>query len=259
MKNIKLLSLLMFALIFNACEQDFEDDNFRPRDRTTGWVEFEVDTFDTFPSYGEYIIPFDVQVPINDRGLAIDYTAETLFGNPPEGFEPGNFTSVVPQDTRNTSDTLLIPALPNEDYAVKYTMNNIDDEDVSVGIEGSGRFTEHVVRVCPVPLEWTGENDITGGEFTLTLTPTDNPRVFETQTAWGVVGGVQYPATFELNDDQTFTVTSSNADLLGGEGEMDTCDGTGSYVLQQQLFVEDPDAEEPVFLEFEITIVEATD
>lgn len=253
MKYIKILSLVALALIFNACEQDFEDDNFRPRDRTSGWVEFETDTFKTFPSRGEYRIPFDVQVPINKDGLMIDYTVETLAGTPPEG-STGNFTAEVPADTRNTSDFLNIGVEPSDEYSLKYTMNSVDADNVTVGIEGSGRPTEHIINVCPVPLEWTGENDITGGEFTLVLTPTDNPRVYETSTAWGVVGGVEYPATFEINDDQSLNITSPNSDLTGGEGVMNTCDGTMEYTLQQLLFVEDPDAEEPVFLEFVVTL-----
>ena len=255
MKYIKFLSIIALALVFNACEQDFEDDNFRPRDRTSGWVEFEVDTFKTFPSRGEYRIPFDVQVPINKDGLMIDYTAETLAGSPPEG-STGNFTAEVPVDTRNTSDFLNIGVEPSDEYSIKYTMNSVDADNVTVGIEGSGRPTEHVVNVCPIPLEWTGEVDVTGAVFTLTLTPTEDPRVYETSTAWGTVGpnNVPYPATFEINDDQSLNITSSNSDLLGGEGVINTCDGTMEYTLQQELFVDDPNAEEPEFLEFVVTL-----
>ena len=256
MNYIKITSLLLIFVLFASCEQDFEDDRFSPRDRTTGWVEFADDTLKTFPSYGAHVIPFDVQVPINDGGLVLDYTAESVFGTPPDSFNSGDFTSLVPQDTRNTFDTLMIPATPNQEYTIKYSLNNVDDEDVTVGIENSGRFTEHVVRVCPVPLEWTGENLVTGEIFSLTLTPTDDPRVFETQTAWGTVGqdNVPYPATFELNREQELTITSSNSQLTGGSGQMQTCDGKADYVLQQELFVDDPNAEEPEFLEFEIEL-----
>ena len=263
MRYIKILSLIALALIFNACEQDFEDDDFRPRDRTSGWVEFEVDTFKTFPSRGEYRIPFDVQVPINDDGLMIDYTAETLAGTPPEG-STGSFTAEVPKDTRNTSDFLDIGVEPSEEYSIKYTMNSVNADNVTVGIEGSGRPTEHVVNVCPVPLEWTGEVDVTGATFTLTLTPTDDPRIYETETAWAIIPitdqdgniieEVSYPATFEINDDQSLDITAPNSDQTGGSGVMNTCDGTMEYTLQQERFLEDPDDPDSDFLEFVVTL-----
>ena len=257
MKKIKIVSLVLIILGINACEQDFEDDNFRPRDRESGWVQFRTDTTKTFNGSGDTLIPFDVQVPINKDGLEVSYTSEVVAGNPPSE-ALGDFTSEVPRNVGNVFDTLSVGIEQPDEYAIKYTINDVSSEnDISVGIENSDRPTEHIVRVCPIPLKWDGEAD-PGGSFTLTLIPTDDPKVFETQTAWGTIGQNTYPATFEFNKLQSLTITSTNEDLTGGSGEMNTCEGTMEYTLQQEIFLDDPDnPRESEFIEFDVTLTPA--
>ena len=85
----------------NACEQDFEDDNFRPRDRTSGWLEFPTESETVFTSVGEFSVPLDVNVPINKDGFNVNYTVEVVSGSAPN-INTGTFDAECSSRYRNT-------------------------------------------------------------------------------------------------------------------------------------------------------------
>lgn len=252
MKYIKILSLVALALVLNACEQDFEDDRFRPRDRTTGWVQFSTSSDQAFNNGNEFKIPFDVNVPINPDGIAIDYNVEVVSGTAPEGVA-GSFTENIEPDERETSASITLNPEFTSNFTLKYTITNVDDEDISVGIEGSGRPVTFTLEVCDTtfPLTWNGTTFIEGSEigtFTMNLTPTSVDNEYTIDTAWGdfvadatgdpsFIGQFPYSGTLVLNDDNTVEIISDNAEQLpGGEGVFDPCANSLEYSLEQALF-----------------------
>lgn len=251
MNYIKITSLLIIAVLFASCEQDFEDDRFRPRDRTTGWVQFNGTNDTKFTDVGEYTLPLDVNVPINDNGFNINYTVEVIEGNAPD-IETGTFDATVPVDSRNPNITFNINPENESQYVIQVTLNSVNDDDISVGIEGSERPTVFNLKItCPVPLEYTGKTFIGDSEintFDLTLTPTDDPNEFEMDTAWGdfvaaatgdpsFAGQLQYAGTLTINSDDTVDIEADDPDTFpGGTGVISTCEGTLNYTLEQAVF-----------------------
>ena len=255
MKYIKIFSLVALALLFNACEQDFEDDNFRPRDRTSGWLEFPTESETVFTSSGEFLVPVEVNVPINKDGFNVNYTVEVISGNAPN-INTGTFDANVPAGTREPNITLAIDPENISEYSIKVTLNSVDKDNITVGIPDSGRLTEFILGVtCPVPLEYSGASFLDGdqiGTFDVTLEPTDEPNEFTITSAWGdfvfdltgdpqFAGMFQYTGTLIVNSDSTVEIVADDTDSFpdGGTGTIATCAGELNYTLTQAVFTGD--------------------
>jgi hypothetical protein len=254
MKYIKITSILFILVLFGACEQDFNDDKFQPRDRTSGWVQFGSTETTQFTSVGEFKLPVDVNVPINKNGFTINYTVEVVEGSAPQ-IETGTFDASVPANSDDPNITLNINPENISQYAIQVTLNSVSADNITVGIEGTDRPTVFTLGItCPVPLNYTGTTfigDSPINTFDLELTPTDSPNEFLMNTAWGdfvaaatgdpsFAGQFQYVATLVVNDDNTVDIVADDPDTFpGGTGVISTCEGTLNYTLEQAVFTTD--------------------
>lgn len=255
MKNIKIISLMLITVLFAGCEQDFNDDDFRPRDRTSGWIQFSTSSqTELLFDVGEVAIPFQIEVPENKEGFTFQYSVEVVSGDAP-AVETGTFTAEVDPDTNTFERTISVDPENVSKYSVEVTLLSVSEENISVGIEGSGRPTVYTLNItdeCDVPLNYVGSTNFNGNQdvnqFDMTLTPTDDPNVFEMDTAWGdfvdavtaddFSGQFPYSGTLTINEDDTVDFVADNAGAFpnGGSGTISTCNGTMTLVLTQGIF-----------------------
>ena len=256
MKYLKLILIVLFISL-TSCEQDFNDDNFRPRDRSSGWIQFGLSTATEIFDVGEVDIPFQIEVPENKDGFSFEYSIEVVEGNAPS-IDEGTFTANVEPNTNTFSRSLVIDPENQSQYSVEVQLLSVSKDNITIGIEGSGRpttFTLNITDQCDVPLTWEGSTNFNGNQdvnqFDMTLTETDDPDVYEMDTAWGdfvdavtaddFSGQFPYSGTLTIADDgETVTLTADDQSSFpdGGTGTISTCNGTMTLVLTQGLFTD---------------------
>lgn len=253
MKYLKLIFIVLFISL-TSCEQDFNDDNFRPRDRSSGWIQFGTSSATEIFDVGEVSIPFQIEVPENKDGFSFEYSIEVVSGSAPS-IDEGTFTANVEANTNTFSRSITINPENASQYSIEVQLLSVSKDNISVGIEGSGRpttFTLNITDQCEVPLTWEGSTNALGesdiNQFDMTLTETDEPNEFEMDTAWGdfvdavtaddFSGQFPYSGTLIINDDDTvdFVADDPSAFPDGGSGTISTCNGTMTLVLTQGLF-----------------------
>jgi len=254
MKNIiKITTLLILTVSLIGCNA-VDDSRFKSEPEK-GWIEFgSSEILVLNQDFPEFEIPVEYNVPVNRQNVTYEYTVEVVSGTNP-GVETGTFTQVVPADTRDASFMYDLLASETGSYTVKFTITNIDNPDVIIGLEGDNP----IVLDLTVVSSFTGVASFSGAEnntFVTTLVPTDEPNQFTISSAWGdnfvaeatgdpsFEGLFVYPGVLTINDDNTIVITSDDPALPGTVTQDDSTNGNEFdpetlefvYTLDQNLF-----------------------
>lgn len=183
MKNILKLTSIVLGLFLVGC--DAIDDSRFQANRTSGWVEFDGSEYYFLNRERSETIPIQYNVPINRENTVITYTAEFLAGTNP-GVEEGTFETIVPADTRDAGIDYDFPLAENGNYTVRFTMTNVSNPDVIIGLEGNNPFVIDVTVVRDFDgIALTPDCGPENNEFVLNVNPTEEDGQYLLSSAWG--------------------------------------------------------------------------
>lgn len=172
-------------------------------------------------------------------------------------------SSSISEEDFNVPETVTVPANSNEgSFTIGITDNTIDNagETLVLTLENAGGYTGEPLSIDILKL---CEFESLASSYTATVTAFDSQApefdvvlneegelVFSGESLWGpnfvawatgddgYAGSYVYSGTITLNSDNSITVSSEEAMMLGGQGRYNPCTGTFSYTLETSLFGE---------------------
>jgi hypothetical protein len=157
MKNIlKIFPVLLLAIAFSC---DESDSRFSGEDPTSGWVEFTSSGTTITVVTDVLEIPIQVNVPVYENGLNINYTLEPV---------QGDFSSIVTTDSsvyvdpsdiyRNAAVTLNFSGVADLSEIVIFdvVLTSVSN-GVNVGVDDSSITRYRISTPCPIDINsWIG-------------------------------------------------------------------------------------------------------
>jgi len=183
MKNIFKIAAVSLVLLIIGCDA-VDDSNF-PRNRESGWVEFNQSELYFLNTDTSTEIPIQYNVPINRVNTIITYNVEVVNGTNP-GVEEGSFETIVPADTRDVSIPYEFLASDDGNYTVRFTITAVSNPDVIIGLDGDNPF----VLDATVVRDFTGEAltpdcGPVNNTFDVSVDRTEEDGEFSVTSAWG--------------------------------------------------------------------------